>query len=90
VLHLRDDHCDHLFGGDTMSLTVEQAKELRDEIATKLSEISRWFPMDYRFSLVARDPSDINGGLIVSDDDYLEVAEFIQYIALGDDRRKIN
>jgi hypothetical protein len=56
----------------------------------KLSEISRWFPQDFTFTLVARDPSDPMGGLIVSQDDYMEVASHVQRIALAGDKRKVN
>lgn len=73
-----------------MSLTKEQAIELRDEIARKMSEISRYFPASYKFTLIGRDPEDAFGGLIVSDDDYFKAAECVYQLALGFDKTKVN
>lgn len=71
-------------------LTHEEAENLLKDVAAKLSEISGYFPHSFKFSLVGRDPDDPEGGVIVSEDDYFEVADMLQRVALGRDKTKVN
>jgi len=73
-----------------MKMTKEEAENLCKDIGEHLTQISRYFPEQFKFSLVGRDPSDPDGGVIVTSDDYFALAEMVHRVALGKDKTKVN